>query len=92
MAEIEHRPGFHSLWPTLLDLYRLSGISDFNTAASRRMRQGHRRRFLCRQGPCRIVKELEALIDRIISHGNANTAIIQSSPVSRRLPSVVAHD
>jgi Lrp/AsnC family leucine-responsive transcriptional regulator len=32
------------------------------------------------------VRELEALIDKIIPLGTTNTAIIQSSPVMRRLP------
>lgn len=32
------------------------------------------------------VRELEALIDQIIPLGSTNTAIIQSSPVARRLP------
>ena len=32
------------------------------------------------------VRELEALIDKIIPLGTTNTAIIQSSPVERRLP------
>lgn len=32
------------------------------------------------------VRELEALIDKIIPLGTTNTAIIQSSPVVRRLP------
>jgi Lrp/AsnC family leucine-responsive transcriptional regulator len=30
--------------------------------------------------------ELEALIDRIIPHATTNTALIQSTPVARRLP------
>lgn len=34
------------------------------------------------------VKELEGLIDRILPLGATNTAIIQSSPVSRRLPAM----
>lgn len=34
------------------------------------------------------VKELERLIDRILPLGATNTAIIQSSPVARRLPSM----
>jgi Lrp/AsnC family transcriptional regulator, leucine-responsive regulatory protein len=34
------------------------------------------------------VQELEKLIDQIIPHGTTNTAIIQSSPVERRLPPI----
>ena len=34
------------------------------------------------------VQELEALIDQIIPLGGTNTAIIQSSPVERRLPRI----
>ena len=34
------------------------------------------------------VKELETLIDQIIPLGSTNTAIIQSSPVARRLPAL----
>jgi Lrp/AsnC family leucine-responsive transcriptional regulator len=34
------------------------------------------------------VKELEALIDRILPLGSTNTAIIQSPPVARRLPAL----
>jgi Lrp/AsnC family leucine-responsive transcriptional regulator len=34
------------------------------------------------------VKDLERLIDRIIPLGTTNTAIIQSSPVMRRLPAI----
>lgn len=36
------------------------------------------------------VRELEALIDKIIPLGTTNTAIIQSSPVKRRLPPLLA--
>lgn len=34
----------------------------------------------------RTVEELEALIDRLLPHAVTNTAIVQSSPVKRRLP------
>jgi len=34
------------------------------------------------------VQELEKLIDQIIPLGTTNTAIIQSSPVERRLPPI----
>jgi Lrp/AsnC family leucine-responsive transcriptional regulator len=34
------------------------------------------------------VKELERLIDQIMPLGSTNTAIIQSSPVVRRLPAM----
>ena len=36
----------------------------------------------------RSVQDLEALIDRIIPHAMTNTALIQSTPVARRLPPV----
>lgn len=36
----------------------------------------------------RSVTELEAVIDRIIPYAMTNTSIIQSSPVSRRLPPI----
>ncbi len=36
----------------------------------------------------RSVEHLEEVIDRIIPHATTNTAIIQSSPVPRRLPPV----
>jgi Lrp/AsnC family leucine-responsive transcriptional regulator len=38
------------------------------------------------------VRELERLIDQIIPLGTTNTAIIQSSPVARRLPAIPAVD
>jgi Lrp/AsnC family transcriptional regulator, leucine-responsive regulatory protein len=38
------------------------------------------------------VKELERLIDQIIPLASTNTAIIQSSPVARRLPAIPAVD
>jgi Lrp/AsnC family transcriptional regulator, leucine-responsive regulatory protein len=38
------------------------------------------------------VRELEALIDRIIPLGTTNTAIIQSSPIERRLPCIPVGD
>jgi len=38
------------------------------------------------------IKDLEALIDQIIPYGVTNTAIIQSSPINRRLPSISAHE
>jgi Lrp/AsnC family transcriptional regulator, leucine-responsive regulatory protein len=34
------------------------------------------------------VKDLEILIDKIIPFGTTNTAIVQSSPVGRRLPAI----
>ena len=37
----------------------------------------------------RSVEDLERLIDRIIPYAMTNTAIIQSSPVKRRLPPIV---
>ena len=40
----------------------------------------------------RDVAELEALVDEIIPFAMTNTSIIQSSPVKRRLPSVVARN
>jgi Lrp/AsnC family leucine-responsive transcriptional regulator len=36
----------------------------------------------------RSVEHLEGVIDRIIPHATTNTAIIQSSPVERRLPPI----
>jgi Lrp/AsnC family leucine-responsive transcriptional regulator len=38
----------------------------------------------------RSVEELEAVIDRVIPYAMTNTSIIQSSPVSRRLPPLPA--
>jgi Lrp/AsnC family transcriptional regulator, leucine-responsive regulatory protein len=38
------------------------------------------------------IRELERLIDQIIPLGSTNTAIIQSSPVARRLPAIPAVD
>ncbi len=38
------------------------------------------------------VRELEVLIDKIIPLGSTNTAIIQSSPVERRMPSIPIGD
>jgi Lrp/AsnC family leucine-responsive transcriptional regulator len=38
------------------------------------------------------VKELELLVDQILPLGSTNTAIIQSSPVARRLPRLPAAD
>jgi Lrp/AsnC family leucine-responsive transcriptional regulator len=38
----------------------------------------------------RSVAELEGLIDRIIPYATTNTSIIQSSPVERRLPPMMA--
>lgn len=35
MAEIELGPGFHSLWPTPLGVYRLAGAEDFNAGLAR---------------------------------------------------------
>jgi Lrp/AsnC family leucine-responsive transcriptional regulator len=38
------------------------------------------------------VADMEALIDKIIPYGTTNTSIIQSSPVSRRLPAIPRGD
>lgn len=38
------------------------------------------------------VAHLETVIDRIIPHAMTNTAIVQSSPVARRLPPLSAND
>jgi Lrp/AsnC family transcriptional regulator, leucine-responsive regulatory protein len=40
----------------------------------------------------RSVEDLERLIDRIIPYATTNTSIIQSSPVERRLPPILARD